>query len=178
MLSECVFIENKLPCKMEKQKRDSFITKHHRFVFGSTTAIITNLGLITALFFTSNPKINMIGSILVVALADNISDSLGIHIYQETERFKTREVWLSTLTNFIARLLVSMVFVLFITFLPLVPAVIILTVFGMLLLGFISYFVAKRRNRNPYIAIVEHIGIAIFVIIFSRILGQLIISHF
>ena len=71
-----------------------------RFIFGATTAVITNMGLVTGLFFSPNAKMNIIGSILVIALADNISDSLGIHIFQEAEKLKIKEVWLSTLTNF------------------------------------------------------------------------------
>jgi len=159
-------------------KEDHLIGPHHRFVFGATTAIITNLGLIMALFHTTNPKLNIIGSILAVALADNISDSLGIHIHQETERLKTREVWISTVTNFGARLLVSLIFVLVIYLFPLFPATVALTTLGMVLLSVISYFVAISRNRNPYHAVFEHISIAIFVITASHIVGQWIESRF
>jgi len=95
-----------------------------RFIFGATTAVITNMGLVTGLFFSPNAKMNIIGSILVIALADNISDSLGIHIFQEAEKLKIKEVWLSTLTNFLTRFLVSMFFVLAIAFLPIQQAVV------------------------------------------------------
>jgi len=72
----------------------------YRYIFGATTAIITNMGLVAGLHFGSHAKINIIGSILVIAVADNISDTLGIHIYQESEKVSTKEIWLSTLTIF------------------------------------------------------------------------------
>jgi vacuolar iron transporter family protein len=159
-------------------KEDHLMGPHHRFVFGATTAIITNLGLIMALYHTTNPKLNIIGSILAVALADNISDSLGIHIHEETEHLKTSEVWFSTITNFSARLLVSLIFVLVLYLLPLFPAAITIIIFGMLLLGTMSYFVAISRNRNPYHAVFEYISIAIFVIVASHLVGQWIESRF
>ncbi len=148
-----------------------------RFIFGATTAVITNMGLVTGLFFSPNAKMNIIGSILVIALADNISDSLGIHIFQEAEKLKIKEVWLSTLTNFLTRFLVSMFFVLAIAFLPIQQAVVGLIVLGMGLLALISYFVARSQNRNPFIAIIEHIGIAVVVILASHWVGEWILGH-
>ena len=151
---------------------------YYRFIFGATTAIITNLGLIIGLYFTSNAKENIIGSILVIALADNISDSLGIHIYQEAESFKAKEVWFSTFTNFMTRLIISLIFILFVAVFPLYTATIYLVTLGVCLIGFISYIVAIKKNINPYIAIFEHIGIAILVIVVSRILGIFIANRF
>jgi hypothetical protein len=54
----------------------------------------------------THPKVGIIGALLVIALADNMSDSFGIHFYQESECVGKREVWLSTFTNFFTRLLV------------------------------------------------------------------------
>lgn len=63
-----------------------------RFSFGATSAIITNLGIITGLDTMTNPKLSIIGALLVIALADNLSDSFGIHIYQESEHIGKKEV--------------------------------------------------------------------------------------
>jgi len=155
------------------------ILRHeNRFIFGATTAVITNMGLVTGLFFSPNAKMNIIGSILVIALADNISDSLGIHIFQEAEKLKIKEVWLSTLTNFMTRFLVSMVFVLIIALVPIKEAVVGLVVLGMTLLTVISYFVARSQNRNPLFAIAEHIAIAVIVIFASHWVGEWITGKF
>ena len=54
-----------------------------RFVFGGASAIITIMGLIVGLSYSPNAKTNIIASIFVMGVADNVSDSLGIHIFQE-----------------------------------------------------------------------------------------------
>ena len=79
--------------------------------FGVTSAVITSLALITGLDSVAHPKSSIIGSILVIALADNLSDSMGIHLYLESEHVAGKEVWLATLTNYLARLGVSLSFV-------------------------------------------------------------------
>jgi len=163
---------------MKQISPEKFQSRKNKFLFGSTAAIITNLGLIAGLLSSSNAKVNIIGSILVIAIADNISDTLGIHIYQEAEGLKAREVWLSSLTNFVSRVFVSMLFVLLIVALPLESAAIYCLILGLLIISFISYFIAKYRGTNPYFSVLEHIGVAIFIIILSRILGNFVISQF
>lgn len=147
-----------------------------RFSFGATAAIITNLGLIAGLRTGEYAKLSIIGGMLVIALADNISDSVGIHIYQEAECIATKEVWLSTMSNFLTRLLVSMTFISLIAFLPLNIAVVLSILLGLFLLSVMSYMIAKDRKINPYLAIFEHVGIAILVIILSSFAGKMIIS--
>ena len=150
----------------------------HKYIFGASTAVITNLGLISGLYFTPHPKMSIIGSILVVSLVDNISDTLGIHIYQEAEKFKTREVWISTCTNFFARFVVSLFFVLFMSVLPLFQAAICSIAFGLVALSLISYIVAVNKKANPYYVITEHLVLATAVIGLSHYLGKLITGWF
>lgn len=63
----------------------------NKFSFGATSSTITSLGIIFGLLTSGNPKASVIGSLLVVAVADNIADSLGIHIYRESTATKKRE---------------------------------------------------------------------------------------
>jgi VIT1/CCC1 family predicted Fe2+/Mn2+ transporter len=149
-----------------------------KFSFGATSAIITNLGLIVGLDKMANPQAMIIGGILAVALADNISDSFGIHIYQESECINHREVWFSTLTNFFARLLVSLTFVFLVVFLPMSLAIPFSIVWGLFLLAILSYSIAKSRGLNPLAAIGEHVGIALFVLFASNFVGGWISSRF
>ena len=72
-----------------------------------------------------NAKTAIIGSLLVIALADNISDTLGIHMYQESEGLSRKTVWLLTITNFLSRFVTSMGFVAIIAIFPLQIAVIL-----------------------------------------------------
>ncbi|HVQ00302.1 MAG TPA: hypothetical protein VMT57_02180 [Candidatus Thermoplasmatota archaeon] len=147
-----------------------------RFSFGATSAIITCLAFIIGLAKSPNPKFAIIGSLLVIAIADNISDSLGIHIYQESDLKKSDVVRKSTLFNFITRFFVILVFILFILFLPLTIASVLSIIWGLSLLIVLTYYIACEQKVNPYKAILEHIAIAVVVIIISDYLSQWILT--
>ena len=148
-----------------------------RFSFGSTSAIITNLALMAGLHSAANAKISIIGGILLIALVDNISDSLGIHIYQESEKIESREVWTSAILNFISRIFVSLSFMALILILPLNAAIISSIVWGLLLLAAISYAIAKNGAVNSYLAILTHVLIAVVVILLSSFVGDLLFTR-
>jgi hypothetical protein len=61
-----------------------------RYSFGSTAAIVTSMGIIAGLHAAPIPRVSVLTSLLVIALADNVSDSLSIHMYQESERLEER----------------------------------------------------------------------------------------
>jgi VIT1/CCC1 family predicted Fe2+/Mn2+ transporter len=149
-----------------------------RFSFGATSAIITNLGIITGLDTLAQPQLSIIGALLVIALADNMSDSFGIHIYQESEHLSKKEVWLSTLTNFFTRLFVSLTFVALIILLPIKVAVVCSVIWGLLILTVMSYIIAKQRKISPYSAILIHIIIAVVVVAASNFIGAFLIARF
>jgi len=144
-----------------------------RFSFGATAAIITNLAIIVGLRI-GNVKLTIIGAMLVIAIADNVSDSLGIHVYQESEGLDAKEVWFSTSTNFLTRVLVSFSFIFLVYFLPINMAVIVSIIWGLLLLSGMSYIIAKGKGINPVLAVLEHLAIAVVVIIASNFIGHFI----
>lgn len=115
---------------------------------------------------------------LVIAFADNISDSLGIHIYQESEGMKSHNVWISTLTNFFSRFLVSLGFIFIIVIFPLNLATTISIIYGLLVISIISYLIAINRKTNPILSIIEHIIIATIVIFLSKYIGEFIVDYF
>jgi len=149
-----------------------------RFSFGATSAIITCLAFIIGLGKSANPKLTIIGSLLVIAIADNISDSLGIHIYQESDLKKSEVVRVSTFFNFITRFFVIFIFILFVLFLPLLYASILSIIWGISLLIVLSYYIAREQKVNPYKAIIEHVTIAVVVIIVSNYLSEWILNVF
>ncbi|MCX5716617.1 MAG: hypothetical protein NTV07_07255 [Candidatus Omnitrophica bacterium] len=149
-----------------------------KFSFGATSAIITNLGLIVGLDTLAHPQLAIISGIMIIALADNMADSFGIHIYQESEYVGKKEVWISTITNFFTRIFVSLTFVILVLALPLKLAVPCSVIWGLALLAVMSYTIAKDRKINPYLVIFEHIGIAVAVIISSEFVGKLLIGKF
>ena len=149
-----------------------------KFSFGATSAIVTSLAFIVGLSKNPNPRLAIIGSLLVIAVADNISDSLGIHIYQESELLDYKVVRSSTFFNFLTRFLVMLIFILSVAFLPIKYAVIFSIVYGISLLSILSYFIAREQKVNPYSAILKHGAIAILVIILSGFIGVWIVSIF
>jgi VIT1/CCC1 family predicted Fe2+/Mn2+ transporter len=149
-----------------------------RYSFGATSAIITCLAFIISLGKITNSKYTIIGSLLIIAIADNISDSLGIHIYQESDLKRTEIIRISTFFNFITRFFVVFVFIIFILFLPLFYASVLSLIWGISLLIVLSYYIAREQKINPYTAILEHIGIAVVVVLASNYLSEWILNVF
>ena len=149
-----------------------------KYSFGATSAIITSLALIIGLSKSMNPQLSIIASLLVIAIADNISDSLGIHIFQESDLKKTEVIRTSTFSNFITRFLVVLIFILFVLVLPLGYAICFSIVWGISLIAGLSYLIAKEQRINPYKAILQHVVIAVVVIIVSNYVSEWIMSFF
>jgi VIT1/CCC1 family predicted Fe2+/Mn2+ transporter len=124
-----------------------------------------------------NPKIIIISALLVLAIADNISDSFGIHIYRESQSITNKSL-INTLSNFLTRLAVTLVFILLVLFLPLQYAILSAVIIGLSLLSILSYQIAINQKTNPYLAVFQHVGVAAIVIIVSYFLGQMITNMF
>ena len=149
-----------------------------KFSFGATSSTVTSLGIIFGLLSSVNPKAGVIGSLLVIAVADNIADSLGIHIYRETTAAKKENTRMFTISNFVTRFGITFTFVLLFAFLPLNYAAASCVVIGFGILVFLSYLIGVQRKTSTIKEIAVHLGIAIPVIIISHFLGQLIFTVF
>jgi len=150
-----------------------------RFSFGVTAAITTSMAIITGLDAASNSRLAILSALLIIAIADNMSDSLGIHIYRESQITGTAtDARIHTVTNFLARFAVTMVFIALVVALPLEYSVIMSVAFGLSLLTFLSYRIALKRETNPYKEILQHLAIAIVVITISHFVGQWISMAF
>jgi vacuolar iron transporter family protein len=149
-----------------------------KFSFGATSSTVTSLGIIFGLLSYSNPQASIIGSLLVIALADNIADSLGIHIYRETTATKKENTRMFTISNFVTRFGITLTFVVMFIVLPLSWAATTCVVIGLGILVFLSYLIGIQRKTSTIKEILVHLGIAIPVIIISHFLGQLIFTIF
>ena len=81
------------------------------------------------------------------------------------------------MTNFLTRFLVTASFVILALVLPpgrLTPAAV---VWGMALLGTLTYFVAQARGAAPVPEVVKHIGVPVVVIVVSRAIGTWILAR-
>lgn len=147
------------------------------YSYGATSAIATSLGLIVGFRAADVSKTALVSGLLVIAFADNISDSLSIHIYQESEGLESRSALRATLLNFVARLLVALSFVGIVLGFPPSAVPWIAIVFGMALLAAVTHGVARRRGVSPWREMIKHILVALAVIGVSHALGSWIAVH-
>jgi len=62
--------------------------------FGLTSGVITTLGMIIGLHSGTHSKLAVEVGIIVLAIADALSDAIGIHVSEEAEmEHTTKEVW-------------------------------------------------------------------------------------
>jgi VIT1/CCC1 family predicted Fe2+/Mn2+ transporter len=149
-----------------------------RFSFGITSAIVTSLALMIGLVETQDPRTSIVGALLLIAIADNIADSLGIHIYRESLPGTESNPRVNTISNFATRLGVMMLFVAIVLTLPLTFAITISVAAGLVLLTVLSYYIALNQKTSIAMSMVHHLGIAVVVIFLSHFLGQMIGNMF
>lgn len=148
------------------------------FNFWATSWIITTLGLMVWLALGSGSSVLVIGWVLTIAVADSLSDALGIHISEESKNQSHKAVWMSTIATFLTKFIFTMSFIIPVLFFSLRTAVIISIVWGLLLIFLLSYKVAKDRKDNILHTTLEHIGITILVIILTYFIGIWISKNF
>lgn len=140
--------------------------------FGLNSAVITTLGLIIGLSAGTHYKTVVLGGILTIAIADALSDSMGIHISEESEGKHTqKQIWISTLSTFLTKFLISISFMFPVLFLPLTGATIISLLWGFLLLILFSYYIGRDEKVNTWRVILEHISIAFMVVLVTHYTG-------
>ncbi len=148
--------------------------------FGMTSGIITTLGLIVGLYSSTNSKMVILGGIFVIAIADAFSDALGMHISEEAghKNIKTKEIWESTFSTFFFKFIFALIFIVPILLLNLKLAVILSIIVGLFLLGVFSFSLAKRNKVSYSKVILEHLVIAILVIIITYFVGKAVVIIF
>lgn len=143
------------------------------FSFGLTSGIITTLGLIVGLHSSTHSALIVTGGILLIAIADALSDALGIHISEESEiKHSPREIWESTITTFLSKLVFALTFIIPVLLFQLSTAIIISIIWGLSLIVVFSFYMARQENIKPYKVVIEHLVIAILVIIVTHHVGD------
>lgn len=140
--------------------------------FGLTSGLITTLGLMVGLNSGTNSKLVVIGGILTIAIADSLSDSLGIHISEESENKHTeKEIWESTLFTFLSKFIISSSFIIPVLFLELNYAIWISIIWGFTLLSLLSYYLSVDQKVKSWKMVIEHFIIGISVVIIAHYIG-------
>src|SRR5210317_1137715 len=137
--------------------------------FGATSGVITTIGLIVGLNSGTRSITAVLGGILIIAVADAMSDALGIHLAEEANPDTTHaHVWAATIVTFITKFVFSISFAVPLLLLPLGTAVVASVIWGLLAIVVLSYFLAKSQDESPFAIIGEHLGIAALVVVFSH----------
>jgi VIT1/CCC1 family predicted Fe2+/Mn2+ transporter len=134
------------------------------------------MGLIAGLTQGFNAETSIITGLFIVAVADNISDSFSIHIYKESEGASRKEINSSTFGNFTVRLFLALTFVLIVLMFPPYSALIISSIWGLILLAILSYLIAKQKETHPLREVAWHLVAALMVIGGSKIFGYLVLK--
>jgi len=149
------------------------------YSFGLTSGIITTLGLMVGLYSSTHSKLVVLGGILTIAIADAFSDALGIHMAEESQKQNTtKDIWESTFATFISKFIFAIIFIIPVIIFELSTAIIISVIFGLFLLSLLSYFIAKNKKTNPTKVIIEHLVVAVLVILATYYVGNLINLYF
>ncbi|MCP3685620.1 MAG: hypothetical protein GY861_23465 [bacterium] len=143
------------------------------FSFGLTSGIITTLGMIVGLHSSTNSAMVVISGILIIAIADALSDAMGIHISEEAEnKHSEKEIWESTISTFCSKFVFALTFIIPIYFLPLSTAIIVSIAWGLSLITLFSCYMARQQKTKPYRIVAEHLFIAVLVIIATHYIGE------
>lgn len=143
------------------------------FSFGLTSGIITTLGVMVGLYSGTLSELAVLGGIVTIAIADAFSDSLGVHVSEESEGVHSgKQIWQSTLSTFLTKFFVAIIFIVPLLLLDLATAVYAGIVMGLSLLAIFSFVMAKERKENPWIAITEHLAIGIIVVAVTFFVGE------
>ena len=149
------------------------------FSFGLPSGIVTTLGLMVGLNSSTQSEYIVIGGILTIAIADSLSDAMGMHFAQESENhLNHEEVWKSTLFTLLAKFIFSIIFIIPVLLFPLNIAIIICIMIGAYLIFVISLILARERDDDPLKVIGSHLLITLIVIIIAHYVGIFVSNIF
>jgi len=146
--------------------------KTNRISYGGTAAVVTSMALISGLSAADTTKPVIVSALLIAALADNLTDALSVHVFQESEQLDQKDAFTGTLTNFATRLLLCISFVPLVVLFSLAHAATVAIIWGALLLATLTYLVARERKVNPVLEVAKHLLVASAVITASMLIGR------
>ena len=146
--------------------------------FGTASGVITTLGLIFGLEATTGSKFVIIGGIVSIAIADALSDAMGIHISEEATSNNHRQIWETTAATFLFKFFVALTFLIPVLLMELKTAILVDLVWGISILIGLSFKLAKMKDENPWASVFEHTSIAIAVVLITKVVGSFIKSQF
>jgi len=149
------------------------------FNFGLTSGIITTLGLMVGLNSSTQSHYVVISGILTIAVADALSDSIGMHFAVESQNnYSNKEIWEATFSTFVYKFIFSSMFIIPIIFLDLNKAVLIGILLGLYLIIANSLYLARQQEIKPIPVVLEHVIFTIGVVVVAHFIGIFISAIF
>lgn len=146
-----------------------------KFAFGISSGVLTTLGVMVGLMGATASRLAVIGGIISIAIADSLSDSLGIYSLKISERGTTKKQALKSASNvFIGKLIFALSFVIPFLFFSLSVAIVVSIIWGLLLIIFLNLLIAIAQNENIPKTIIKNTIVAFAVLAISYVLGLLI----
>lgn len=130
------------------------------------------------LYSGTSSQVAVLGGILTIAIADAMSDAMGIHMSEESVEHDHSKVWATTLATFLTKFLFSLTFAIPVLLFDLGTAVLVSIVWGIFLLVLVNYKIAIAKRQKPWHLIFEHISIALLVIVITYFVGGFISKTF
>ena len=140
--------------------------------FGLTSGVITTLGLMVGLYAGTHSRVAVLGGIATIAVADALSDAMGIHLAEESKKHRPAgEVWEATLATFASKFVIAGTFVVPVLMYPLGQAIVMSLIWGLFLLTALSIFVARVQSISAWRVVGEHVVIAVCVVVITHLVG-------
>jgi len=139
--------------------------------YGGTAAVVTGTGLVVGLQSAHSSVATLVGALLIIGVADNLTDSLSVHAYQEAEGLGGKAALRSTIANFVVRLAMTLTFVGLVITLPPPWLQPVAVGWGAALLAALTSLTALRRGSSVVSEIAKHLLVATVVVTISKLLG-------
>lgn len=141
--------------------------------FGLTSGTITTLGLIVGLHAGTHSRLAVVGGIVTIAVADALSDALGMHIAEESRADRSfYQIWQATVATFVTKFFMALSFLIPILVLELGNAIIVSVAWGFCVITLLSWILARAQHVPPWKVIGEHLVIAALVVTTTQLLGD------
>ncbi len=143
--------------------------------FGLTSGVITTLGVIVGLQAGTHSRLAVLAGILVIAIADALSDAMGIHVSEEAEmEHSIKEQWEAALFTFLSKFIFTLSFIIPVTLFEEYTAMVASVVWGLILITIFSFHMARVQGQNPLKVVLEHVTITLIVVFLTHYIGEMV----
>lgn len=135
--------------------------------------MITTTGLMVGLYAGTESVVAVVGGVMVIAIADALSDALGIHVAQEADpSATTTHIWAATFATLITKFVVASSFIAPLLWLPLRAGVLVALLWGVVVMTVLSIQLARSRGVRALPIVAEHLAVGLLVVILAHVTGR------